>query len=69
MLLQATPVVVDLMEVATVICIATQLETAVLILPRPASHVSAKCQEFISVQPQYGFYSCHLDSTVIGNQL
>ena len=62
MLLQATPVVVDLMEVATVICFATQLETAVLILPRPASHVTAKCQDFISVQLQYGFYTHHLDS-------
>ena len=40
MLQQTTPVVVILVEVVGVICIATQLETAVLILPRPASHVS-----------------------------
>ena len=43
MLLQTTPVVVvDLLEVVTVIWPATQLETVVLILPRPASHVSAQ---------------------------
>ena len=39
---QTTPVVVDLLEVVGVICFATQLETAVLILPRPASHVSVQ---------------------------
>ena len=40
---QTTPVVVvDLLEVVTVIWYATHGETVVLILPRPASHVSAQ---------------------------
>ena len=45
MLQQTTPVVVvDLLEVVTVIWHATyqEIETVVLILPRPASHVSAQ---------------------------
>ena len=42
MLQQAIPAVVDLVEVVTVIWPATHFETAVLILPRPASHVSAQ---------------------------
>ena len=32
---------IHMLEVATAICIAIQFETAVMILPRPASHVRA----------------------------
>ena len=48
MLQQTAPVVVDLMEVVTVIWPATQLETAVLMLPKPASHVSAASVKSLS---------------------
>ena len=47
MLQQTGPVVVDLVEVVTVIWSATQLETAVLMLPKPASHVSAASAESV----------------------
>ena len=48
---QTTPVVVDLVEVVTVICYVTFIETAVLILPRPASHVSSQSLWLRTVRP------------------
>ena len=50
---QTAPAVVDLMEVVGVICYVThqQIETAVPILLRPASHVSANCQEYKCASP------------------
>ena len=50
---QTVPVVVDMVEVVTVICYVTyqQIETAVLILPRPANHVSANCQGYECTSP------------------
>lgn len=54
---QTTPVVVDILEVVTVIWPATQLETAVMILPRPASHVSAQdCTVSVYKESEY----CHI---------
>ena len=44
---QTASVLIDMVKVVGVISIATQLGTAVLTLPRPVSHVSAKCQESV----------------------
>ena len=48
---QTTPSVVDMLEVVTVICYVTFIETAVLMLPRPVSHVSSQSLWLRTVKP------------------